>query len=197
MVMEEKRDVMKIYIDAEGEPIQELSDICSRTNWNIYSVFHMYADCAIYPDPDSYSRRHVHGLRRSLLIRYGVSTERDLCREFCRWIDSLPSHCDYIFLANDPKKEYNFLPMIKIYDVHLPIWKERVKLQSHQDAIDAKRQCRSICGKKCSAAMHSSYYPSRRPECSLSPTQLAKVNHGFHCSLYDALECYYYEKYYL
>ena len=194
--MEGGRDSMRVYIDAEGDPVQELSAICSKTNWDIYSVFHKYAACPT--NVDWYSRYYVHGLRKSLLQRYGLPTERDLCREFCHWIDSLPSHYNYIFLANDPRKECHFLPMITIQDVNLPMWKERVTLASHQDALAAKQQCLSICGKKCCAAMHSSYSPTRRPECFPTPTltQLAKLNHGYHCSLYDALECYFYDKYY-
>ena len=195
-----KNDTMRVYIDLEGDPVQEMSAICVRSDWSLYSVFHMYADLPSDMDTDYYSRQFIHGLSREKLKECGVPSERYLLRKFSLWLNSLPSHHQYIYFANDPAKEYSFLTMLpSIRDVCLPMWINRQKLASHQDAIIAKEQSLSICGKKCSAAMHSSYSPSfRRPECSPSPTptQLAKLEYGFHCSLYDALECYYFDKYY-
>ena len=133
----------------------------------------------------------------TMLRRYGLPSQRELCEEFCRWIDSLPSDFNYIFLANDPRKECNLIPMLSIQDVGLPPWKDRVKLSSHQQTIKAKRYCVNICDKYCGAAMHSSYIPFHRPVCSpslLTSTQRAKLAYGYHCSLYDAFECYYFQR---
>ena len=52
----EVANIMRVYMDAEGDPVQELSAICVKNDWSIYKVFHMYA---AYPstsmDSDWYS----------------------------------------------------------------------------------------------------------------------------------------------
>ena len=70
-----------IFIDCEGEPIQELSALCaSADTLEILSVFHQHAK---YPtqeeeDEDWFSRDHIHGLNLDFLQRYGVSSTRQL-----------------------------------------------------------------------------------------------------------------------
>ena len=163
----------------------------------------MYSASVGPSDPDWYARRNIHGLSPFMLKRYGVSTEKDLCDAFVCWIESLPLQYVYQYFANDPRKERELLSCLpSINDVCLPRWSERVNLASHQEALDAKRLSLSICGKRCGVAMHSSYSPFRRPVCaypspSSSSTQTAKQQYGYHCSLYDSLECYYFHKNYV
>ena len=196
-----RNNVMRVYIDMEGEPVQELAAICVKEkDWCIYSVFHMYAATSPIYDVDWYSRRYVHGLSLSMLDYHGERTEKDLRHKFDIWLDSLPCEYDYYFYANDPRKECHLLSNFYIDDVYLPPWKERAFLPSHLSALDAKRQCLSLCGKKCGAWMHASYsHRHRSQQCSSSSsppssTQLAKLAYGYHCALYDALECYLFQK---
>ena len=200
---------MTVYLDTEGEPVQELAAICVKPgdnadddSWTVYSTFHDYAAFSSTTDVDWFSRRNIHGLSFTFLKQYGHPSEKDLCAQFCRWIDSLPSECSYKFFANNPTKERHLLPWLSIADLPLPPWKDRVRLSSHQEAVTAKQQSLSICGHQCSESAHSSF---RRPQClSLShpssstalSTKLAKRSHGYHCALYDSLELYLFHKYY-
>lgn len=192
----DKREIIRVYIDAQGVPVQELSAICVKNDWTIYSAFHQYAACLPKPDPDWYSRRYVHGLRKWMLKYYGVPTEDDLIHVFEEWLSAFPSEYNYIFLSNDPTKVNGLLPTITVYDICLPPWKERVKLSSYEEAINAKREGLTICGKTCRTPMHSAYIPLHRSECFLSPTSTQYCEENYNCSLYNALEYYFYDKNY-
>ena len=183
---------MYIFIDSEGEPVQELSAICVNTEtFQIISVFHRYAQCPL-PDEDYYSRRFIHGLNIDFLMCHGFPSVRELTSALCRWIDNLPRFHNYFFFANDPTKERHLFPFLHIEDVKLPQWRVRIHTKPHIMAKAAKDNAASVLDCSCSAtAVHSAYDPSHRPECSLSPSTLAKLSSGHHCSLYDVMECYF------
>ena len=189
-----------IFIDCEGEPIQELSALCAYGDTlEILSVFHQHAK---YPtqdeeeDEDWFSRDHIHGLNLDFLQQHGVSSSRQLTTNFCRWIDGLPLFCNFIYFANDPMKERREFPYLKIFDIGLPPWAYRDHLQCHRMAISAKNKCATVLHHFCPPIAHSSF---QQPQCSplptFSDTKHAKLKFGYHCSLYDVLELYLYYSY--
>lgn len=182
---------MLMFIDSEGDPIQEFTALyVDSDSHNIVDVFHRYvAHPSRYGfDSDRWARRHIHGLNRAYLATHGLHDEKALLCEFNAWLDSHP--CE-LLLANAPRKESTFLHR-PVHDVCLPCWKDRAVLLSHQLSIFLKRGAVPINGITCSVA-HSSFidwFP-RRPY-TLSPKDVVKRNFGFHCSLYDCIEIYFY-----
>ena len=186
---------MRIYVDTEGVPVQELAAIC--VNWDsfqIYSVYLDYAMCAL-PETQScaFTRRHIHGLNLSFLCDRHSSSS-DLISNFYHWVDLLPNDFDYLFFANDPTMEKKLFPHLQFFDVRLPPWVDRIHLRSHKLAQDAKKNSVSFLNKHCSAsAVHSAYKPLHCSTHTVSPSQRAMLKSGHHCALYDAFECYLYQ----
>ena len=182
---------MLIFVDCEGEPIQEFTALyVDSDSHTIIDVFHRYV---AYPsvcgyDSDRWARRHVHGLNRLHLSVHGLHNPTELLSDFNEWLHSHPY--EHI-LANAPQKESAFLNL-PILDVCLPPWKQRAQLLSHRLSLSLKRHSIPINGIRCSSA-HSSFVDWRpRHLYSLSPTDVIKRDFGFHCSLYDCMELYFY-----
>ena len=182
---------MLIFIDCEGEPIQEFTALyVDSESHDIIDVFHRYV---VFPpthgyDSDRWARRHVHGLNRIYLAVHGLQNETVLLREFNKW---LLSHPYEQILANAPRKESTFLNL-PVHDVCLPPWKERAVLLSHRLSLSLKRDAIPINGIQCSSA-HSCFVDWRpRDPRILSPKDVIKHDFGFHCSLYDCMEIYLY-----
>lgn len=180
---------MTLYIDCEGEPIQEFSALYVDSDTDeIRDVFHAHV---AYPFPDydydNWSRRHVHGLNLDFLSKHGFENQDDLLSAFRDW---LSTHSYKNIYANAPQKEKQFLSL-HIDDVKLPPWKQRGSCLSHRLTLVLKRKSVPICNVSCNA--HSSYvkWKAKRPF-SLTPSDVAKQDFGFHCSLYDCLEIYFY-----
>ena len=73
-----------MFVDTEGEPIQELAAIEMDTKTcEIKDVFHNFANCT---EPDSYSRLHIHGLNTKYLEKNGFPTEGSLIIAFKQWL---------------------------------------------------------------------------------------------------------------
>ena len=179
-----------IFIDSEGEPIQEFSAlyVCPRTH-EIRDVFHSFVK---YPpsmsyDGDKYARVHIHGLNIAYLQRHGLDNEEELLSLFHKWLKKYPSAA---LFAHAPSKEKTFLN-VSIQDVCLLPWKERCMLQSHQTALTFKMENIPICDTICNA--HTSFrgWKPKRTY-SMTPTDVAKCNFSHHCSLYDVFECFLY-----
>lgn len=181
-------------MDSEGEPVQEMSAICIKTETlQIISAFHRYARCP-QPDGDIYSRLYIHGLNVDYLNRHGLPSSCELVTEFCRWIDKLPRWEKYYFFANNPTMERKLIPYLTIDDICLTQWTKRIHTKAHKMAKAAKDNSAFVLDCYCPADAHNMYKntsSSRRPECSLTPSQLAKLSSGYHCSLYEVLECYF------
>ena len=168
----------------EGSPSQEISAIhMNALTKQIVDVYHAHANT--YED-DSWARRYIHGLNMSFLERHGFRDEIALITNFKDWLSSKNIMSIY---ANDPTKEAKLLN-INISDIRLPPWAKRVYQSYHQMANDFKRDFVPIMDKRCCPKAHNMYqrYPIKR----LSATEIAKREHGFHCSLYDAYELYLY-----
>ena len=177
-----------IFIDSEGEPLQEFSAIyVHEQTHEIIDVFHRYVQypSATVCDGDKFARLHIHGLNVSYLSIHGLRNEDDLLCEFNAWLKSHPFTSMY---ANAPSKEKKLLHM-SITDVCLKPWKERCLLSSHQTAFSMKMNATPICNVICTA--HSSFrgWKPKRVYC-MSPTDIAKSNFAHHCSLYDCVECH-------
>ena len=72
-----------IFIDSEGEPIQELSALeMNFKSKEIVDVFHGHA---FTTELDSFSRRHVHGLNPVLLKKTGYENTYKLLKAFHSW----------------------------------------------------------------------------------------------------------------
>ena len=179
---------MMLFVDSEGEPIQEFSAIYVHPQtMEIVDVFHHYV---IYPysnDGDRWARRHVHGLTLSYLSDHGLFDEKELKRKFHHWLSSHPYEAIY---GHAPRKEEVFLH-VPITDICLQPWKSRRSVLSHRLALSLKKNDIPICGVQCSSA-HSSYI-SWRPKNrhSLTSADCAKFEFGHHCSLYDCAEMYF------
>ena len=196
--------VTMIFIDSEGEPPQELSALFVDAKTHaIVDVFHRHVsppssssspDDGGGGDSDWWARRYVHGLNRDYLRLVGLCDVPTLLTEFEQWLQAHPHDR---LLAHAPHKEGALLQRV-VQDVCLPPWKARVNLYSHCHALAMKRNAVTINGVSCSSTVHSSYI-GWRPRCRRrrgyaaaipSPTDVAKRDFGYHCSLYDCIECY-------
>jgi len=180
-----------IFIDSEGEPIQEFSAIYVRDNV-IVDVFHQYVK---YPflktlDEDHFARSHIHGLDIDFLEQYGLDNTDVLYSFFSSW---LKKHSVTHLFAHAPSKEKNFL-QLPIQDVHLKPWRERHVLSSHRNSFFMKMTSIPICNVSCNAhtAFHG-WYPKRKAN-KLNATDIVKTEFGHHCSLYDCVECFLFMK---
>ena len=166
----------------EGSPVQELSGIhMNAITKQIVDVYHAHA---YSHQNDLWARLHIHGLNMNFLKDHGFRDEETLIRDFKRWLAAKNVVSMY---ANNPAKESEVLNMPMI-DVGLPPWADRVYQPYHQMALTHKREFIPILDKRCCLEAHAAFkrYSMKR----LNETEIAKRDHGFHCSLYDAYELY-------
>ena len=180
-----------IFIDSEGEPIQEFSAIYVCDNV-IVDVFHQYVKYPVLNDidEDHFARSHVHGLNIDFLEHHGLDNVDVLYSLFSSW---LKKHSITHLFANAPSKEKNFLRM-PIMDVYLKPWRERCALSSHRDALFMKKTSIPICNVMCSAhTAFKGWLPKRKAD-KVNATDIVKSEFGHHCSLYDCVECFLFMK---
>ena len=139
-----------MFVDSEGEPIQELSCIAfSPKHRKIVAVYHKYAACD--PFADAWSRLHVHGLDTSYIGKCGMNDEQTLVNDFKRWLQQFD--IDIIY-ANDARREivkFN----LHITDISLPPWIERVKHRYHEIPQTYKNFSKPFCNIVCDDKVHS------------------------------------------
>ena len=177
--------MMYIFLDCEGEPVQEFSAIYVDFETGVIEdVFHHHVHYPFKCDYDYFARQHVHGLDRNFLSLYGLRSEQELLNLFHEWLKSHPFQAIY---AHAPAKEVNFLSL-PVKDVCLKPWKDRIQCQSHQIALSMKLYKVPVCGVTCAA--HS--LVCWKPKKILSPnaSDRAKMEFSYHCSLYDCIECF-------
>lgn len=173
-----------MFLDCEGEPIQELSAIAmDNESFQIISVFHKHAEC--HPKDDKWSRKHIHGLNRNYLSNSGYSNENDLVTACYNWLKSFKV---VVLYANNPSKERKLFPKYSVFDMFLPSWEDRMNQPYHVLAHRFKFLNVPILNTRCSAYVHAEYLNKRWMGPSLK--DMAKVLHGYHCSLYDCYELY-------
>jgi len=179
-----------IFVDCEGDPVQEFSAIyVHRESGEIIDTFHRYVNYSSEIDHDKFARRHVHGLCRNYLQQYGLRDESELKLLFEQW---LKSHPFSVIFANAPQREQSFLSL-NICDVRLKPWKERVNCVSHKVALYMKKNEIPVCETTCHA--HKCFIGWRPKKCNvLSETDAAKIPFSFHCSLYDCIESFLFQK---
>ncbi len=174
-----------IFLDTEGEPIQEISAIeVSMDDLRILDVYHKHARCTA--DEDRYSRRHIHGLNPEFLHEKGLCDETALIYDFQIWLKGKPYN---VILSNDGRKERKSLASLRVQDLCLPPWLERITESYHKKAFEWKEKRIPVHGTTCNEDAHTLY---RRPHDLKNDTAVAKAKHGHHCSLYDCLELYLY-----
>ena len=178
---------MIIFIDSEGSPIQELSAIAMDVvTGHIVDVYHHFAYCPT--ERDWWARRHVHGLNPLYLQHIGFESEPALVQDFRCWLRRFNV---LKVIGNDARTEAEKLNL-RIYDIGLPEWSVRVLHMYHKIPNVLKTQNISFnCNARCHSDYHS-YYLQPTVDFKLPPNQLARVEHGYHCSLADVFELYYY-----
>ena len=175
---------MLVFVDCEGEPVQEFSAIYASESGVILDVFHQHVKYPFVCDYDFFSRRYIHGLKRDFLSRNGLCSENSLVRLFHKWLEIHPFKAIY---AHAPAKECKLLSL-PINDVFLKPWKDRIHCQSHQIALSLKLNSVPICDATCAA--HKTVCWKAKNICKPTVTDLAKMDFFHHCSLYDCVECY-------
>ena len=146
----------------------------------IIDVFHKHAKC---DEGDSWARKNIHGLNLSFLNKHGSASSAELVDELKSW---LANKNILFFYGNDPYKESMFLQRA-INDIGLPPWIERIDEAYHKIANTFKKHSIPIFNVRCKPEAHSSY---NRSVFRLTPSNAAKQEHGFHCSLCDCHEMY-------
>ena len=178
---------MIIFIDSEGSPIQELSAIAMNVvTRRIVDVYHNYAYCP--NEQDWWARRHIHGLNPIYLMYIGFESEPALVEDFRCWLRRFNI---LKLIGNDAHIEAEKLNLT-IFSIGLPEWSIHVKynyhkipnvFKNHNISFDSKARCHSE---------YHSHYLQQTINFKWSPNQLARVEHGYHCSLDDVYELYYY-----
>ena len=154
----------------------------NRHSHAIVDAFHGFAQTEA---SDSFARKHIHGLSRGYIEIYGRASEDDLIKVFKSWLSF--KYCVEIY-ANNAAKERELLKY-KIKDLNLAPWAERKDRASHLIANRYKKLAIPIVGYRCPPCAHSHFVS---PPISSNPaTNIAKIEHGYHCALYDCLELYY------
>lgn len=171
-----------IFIDSEGESVQELAAIEVDINTlEIVDSYHAFAKSAT---DDTFARCYVHGLNPILLDDEGFTSENELISHFKTWLSKKPH---VAIFGHAPQRERKLLKL-NIIDMFLDKWIERKDQPSHKISKVFKDHMVSIAGKRCSHHAHSWY---RSPPAKTNvQTYMAKLEHGFHCALYDAYELY-------
>ena len=152
----------------------------------VVEVYHGYAYCAL--EQDEWARTHVHGLDPFLLIDIGFPTECELINDFKRWIANY--NVCHIY-ANGARTEARKLGLA-VCDICLPPWAERVRHDYHR--IPNFYKLHNECFESrisCHESIHGYHVRSSVTQ-GMSDTQIAKVQHGWHCSLYEVYELYFF-----
>ena len=166
----------------EGCDTQELSAI--QMNALTHQIVDVYHGHAVSQTPDSWARRHIHGLNTLFLQQHGFSCEDELIADFKHWLRGKDV---LAMFANNPMKEMTVLNL-PIKDMNMPPWAERVNQPYHVITRSFKQQFIPILNKRCCASAHSYY--EKFPVKNFTQTEIAKRDFGFHCALYDAYELY-------
>lgn len=151
----------------------------------ILSVYHQHADCD--PEVDSFCRKYIHGLNPEYLHRYGFRNECALVADFQRWLTKFKV---VLMLANNPAKERKLLGNVYVEDILLPDWVHRQKALYHTVSRRFKELNLPIRNVRCDAYIHNCYVDMPRYTRGLKESEVMKLLHGRHCSLYDTYEMY-------
>lgn len=154
-------------------------------SYEILSVYHQHANCD--SSLDSYSRRFVHGLNLDYLQQQGFPNESKLVADFHCWLNKF--NVTRMF-ANNPAKERRLLGNMRVEDILLPSWLEREKEPYHKVSRRYKQLNIPILNVRCDAYIHNRYVMKSRYVRTCNETEITKLLHGRHCSLYDSYEMY-------
>ena len=174
-------------MDSEGIPMQEFcAIIVDIDTFDILKVYHKFA----YASGDNWSRRNIHGLNTDYLYNFGFSNANLLVNDFRKCIS------DYrvvkVFENCPNSVSYDIFHYIE--DLRLPEWTTRVNQRYHILANRLKDSNCQIYNVKCNSNIHSSYRPYKTLRSCRNESERVKLQHGFHCALFDAYELYLYFK---
>lgn len=180
---EEEEEQLVLFVDSEGEPVQELAAICvDIMNHRIKDVYLKWAKIpAAFIDVDWFSRRHIHGLNRVFLRQHGFENEEALVADFQTWRQQFT--INEIF-AHAPAKE-EILLSCSITDVKLPPWADRYKSHHHRLALSMKTLNLPVKDTICKRfETHDEYEGWKEIR---TKGDLARQEYSHHCALYDCL----------
>ena len=174
-------------MDTEGIPTQELCAIVvDIENFTIADTYHKFA----FARGDNWSRRNIHGLNSNFLYHFGFPNATALQKDFDKW----KSNYNIVkVFENCPNSMSNHF-FDNVTDLRLPLWVDRINERSHIMANRLKESNLPICDVNCSTEIHSSYKPYLTFNRCRNLAQRCKLQHGFHCALYDTFELYLYFK---
>lgn len=174
-----------IFLDTEGLPIQELAAL--EMNIITCEIVDSYHDFAHEYTDDSFARKHVHGLNPKHFSKKGFPLEADLLNDFRKWLESKRYTRIFAHAPGTERKAFN--NELIITNLDLPMWTVRRYEPYHVMAKSFKDNMVALAGKRCSKKAHSFYEVPPYGKGSLESYQ-AKLEHEFHCALYDAYELY-------
>ena len=175
-------------MDSEGIPTQEFcAIIADADNLNVLDIYHKFA----FASGDIWSRRNVHGLNTNFLRNFGFSNASILVNDFRKYIS-----CYKVVkvFENCPNSvSYDFFHYIE--DIRLPNWTTRVNERYHIVSNRLKKSNSYIFDlANCNSHIHSSYKPYLNFNRCRKLSERVKLEHGFHCALYDTFELYLFYK---
>ena len=175
----------RAYIDIEGDfdDVCEVAVIiCCTKHDDVIILARNFLVRPINLHRFNDGRDYAHGMSLDILTEQGIPQEeiRPIIAQLLR-INNVTQ------IIGNGKDIRDFIESCKIndlliIDIPLPIWKDRVALQSHQLARQAKFQSRMICRCTC-------HFFTNHPH-KIRAKNKFKREHRAHCSLYDALEVY-------
>ena len=174
-------------MDSDGISIQEFCTIMvDIDNLDVLTIYHKFA----YASGDIWSRRNIHGLNTDYLYNFGFSNAKLLVNDFRKHIS------DYkvvnVFENSPNSVSYDIFQYIE--DLRLPEWTTRVNQRYHILANRLKESNCQIYNVNCNSHIHSSYKPYKTFRSCRKESERVKLQHGFHCALFDAYELYLYYK---
>lgn len=184
---------LAVIIDTEGNPVAELAAAVKIEN--DWIGFHLLL-CHSYREmrKDQWSRYNIHGIDMATSSFYGYTRE-EAKEKFINWLKQMiaASNAQQItfYAPQDNRAEVKLIEDWQLRDeLELPInydtvplgtWAQRSFKLSHRAAKIAKDTHAPVL--KCfGCPYHTVYKPFYRTN------NLNKLQHGYHCSLYDVYE---------
>jgi hypothetical protein len=190
-------DPSSIYLimDVEGPadwPIE--MSILAIQNRHIIDVFHQYA---LPQDANKIQKEapYCHCISLEVLKNYTKLQTEDLLNLGKAFANK---YTPSIIISNDNTSSSDIARITErwnidlIYEnVYLGDWRFRPQFHSHLVANKCKHDSINICNISCDfKKIHCIPFKLPKKKDNINTTQLAKLDHGAHCSLYDCLELY-------
>ena len=177
-----------MFTDTEGVPTQELCAIAvDIKDLSIVDIYHKFA----YARGDMWARRNIHGLNPNFLYTFGFRNASLLLEDFMNW----KSNYDIVNVFENCPNSMSYHFFDNITDLRLPLWTVRVYENYNIIARRLKEFNGSVFHDTyCTGHVHSFYKPYLTFNRCRNLTERVKLQHGYHCALYDTYELYLFYK---